>query len=166
MIRLVFVCTGNICRSPSAEVVLKHKLAAAGLSSAVSVASAGLTGWHVGNDADPRTRAALERRGYAFTHAAQQLRRSWLDEHDLFVAMDSGHLMELRSLGPGAEVRLLREWDPRGNGNVPDPYYDGEPVFEQVLDMVERSCDGLVAHLQERCASAAAGSSTTPSPAR
>jgi len=149
-VRVVFVCTGNICRSPSAEAVLKHKLTRAGLDDRVHVASAGLAGWHVGKDADPRSLAALRARGYDLAHQARQVKRAWSTEYDLFVALDSGHLMELRSLLPGADVRLLREWDPHGKGHVPDPYYDGPEAFEEVLDIVERSCDGLVAHLQER----------------
>lgn len=148
--RVVFVCTGNICRSPSAEAVLKRKLAVAGLDDRVHVASGGLAGWHVGKDADPRSLAALRARGYELAHAARQVKRAWSAEYDLFVALDSGHLMELRSLLPGADVRLLREWDPHGKGNVPDPYYDGPEAFEEVLDIVERSCDGLLAHLRER----------------
>jgi protein-tyrosine phosphatase len=147
-VRVVFVCTGNICRSPSAEAVLKHKLSLVGLDGRVHVASGGLAGWHVGKDADPRSLAALRGRGYELDHAARQVKRSWAADYDLFVALDSGHLMELRSLLPGTDVRLLREWDAHGNGNVPDPYYDGHEAFEEVLDIVERSCDGLVAHLQ------------------
>ena len=152
MIRVVFVCTGNICRSPSAEAVLVQRLHEAGLSDQVVVGSAGLGGWHVGKDADPRALAALRRRGYDLAHSARQLRTTWKDDYDLFVALDSGHLMELRSLLPGVDVRLLRDWDPHGSGNVPDPYYDGDEVFEEVLDIIERSCDGLLAELRQRLA--------------
>jgi protein-tyrosine phosphatase len=149
-LRIVFVCTGNICRSPSAEAVMRQRLHDAGLGDRVHVASAGLGGWHVGSDADPRSLAALRRRGYDLTHSARQVRTTWRDDYDLFVALDSGHLMELRSLLPGVEARLLREWDPHGTGNVPDPYYDGEEVFDEVLDIIERSCDGLLAEVQQR----------------
>jgi protein-tyrosine phosphatase len=150
--RVVFVCTGNICRSPSAEAVLRQKLHEAGLADAVEVGSAGLGGWHVGNDADPRSLATLRARGYDLDHTARQLKKAWRDDYDLFVALDSGHLMELRSLLPGADVRLLRDWDPYGSGNVPDPYYDGQEVFEEVLDIVERSCEGLLEELRTRLA--------------
>jgi len=152
VIRVVFVCTGNICRSPSAEAVLRQRLHEADLADRVHVGSAGLGGWHIGSDADPRSLAALRRRGYDLRHSARQLRTTWADDYDLFVALDSGHLMELRSLLPGVEVRLLREWDPVGTGNVPDPYNDGEEAFERVLDIIERSCDGLLAELQQRLA--------------
>jgi protein-tyrosine phosphatase len=151
--RVVFVCTGNICRSPSAEAVLRHRLEKAGLEDRVEVSSAGLGGWHVGNDADHRSLAALRSRGYDLEHAARQVKRAWVDDYDLFVAMDTGHLMELRSLMPGADVRLLRDWDPHGRGNVPDPYYDGQEVFEEVLDIIERSCDGLLDELRTRLVS-------------
>jgi protein-tyrosine phosphatase len=131
---------------------MRAKVVEAGLSDEVVVSSAGLAGWHEGADADLRSLAALRARGYELDHSARMFRRSWFEEHELFVAMDSGHFAELRSLGgPGAEVRLLREWDPRGNGNVPDPYYD-DNGFEEVLDMIERSCDGLLVDLRERLA--------------
>ncbi|MDP9183603.1 MAG: low molecular weight phosphotyrosine protein phosphatase [Actinomycetota bacterium] len=150
--RVVFVCTGNICRSPSAEAVMKQRVHEAGLTDAIHVSSAGLGGWHVGDDADARSLRALRARGYELAHSARQVMRSWAKEYDLFVALDSGHLMELRSLLPGVDARLLRDWDPRGSGNVPDPYYDGAEVFEEVLDMIERSCEGLLAELQRRLA--------------
>jgi protein-tyrosine phosphatase len=150
--RVVFVCTGNICRSPSAEAVMRHLLEQEGLADRVHVASAGLGGWHVGNDADPRSLAALRARGYSLVHEARQVRRSWHGDYDLWVALDTGHLMELRSLLPGVETRLLRDWDPRGSGNVPDPYSEGPEVFEEVLDIIERSCEGLIADLRRRLA--------------
>ena len=152
MIRVVFVCTGNICRSPSAEAVLRAKVAAAGLTEQIVVSSAGLANWHVGKDADSRSLRALRARGYDLQHRARHFRISSFDEHELVVAMDTGHLAELRSLGgPDAEIRLLREWDPRGKGSVPDPYYD-DAMFEGVLDMIERSCDGLLVELQRQLA--------------
>lgn len=155
MISVVFVCTGNICRSPTAEAVLRAKVADAGLSNEILVSSAGLAGWHEGADADRRSLAALRARGYELRHRAQHFQISWFDEHEIFVAMDSGHFAELRSLGPNAEVRLMREWDPRGNGSVPDPYYD-DNGFEEVLDMIERSCDGLLEELRSRLGAASA----------
>jgi protein-tyrosine phosphatase len=150
--RVVFVCTGNICRSPSAEAVMKHLLEKEGLTDRVHVASAGLGGWHVGSDADPRSLAALRARGYDIAHEARQVKRAWHGDYDLWVALDTGHLMELRSLLPGVEARLLRDWDPRGSGNVPDPYSEGPEVFEEVLDIIERSCEGLLVDLRRRLA--------------
>jgi protein-tyrosine phosphatase len=150
--KVVFVCTGNICRSPSAEAVLRQRVHEAGLSDAIEVSSAGLAGWHVGNDADKRSLKALRTRGYDLTHAARQVKKAWAGEYDLWIALDTGHLMGLRSLLPGEDVRLLRDWDPSGQGSVPDPYYDGEEVFEEVLDIIERSCDGLLEELRRRLA--------------
>ena len=150
--RVLMVCTGNICRSPSAEAVLKQRVHEAGLSEVIEVSSAGMAGWHVGKDADPRSLKALRARGYDMAHSARQVRKAWDGEHDLWIAMDSGHLMELRSLIPGADVHLLREWDPLGGANVPDPYYDDEEAFEEVLDIIERSCDGLLEELRRRLA--------------
>ena len=150
MIRVVFVCTGNICRSPTAEAVMRRLVEEAGLAGDIQVSSGGTGGWHAGDDADPRALKALRGRGYDLEHSARQFRPSWFDEHELVVALDSGHVRELRQLRPGAEVRLLRDWDPEGPGDVPDPYYGDEDGFEQVLDMVERSCEAMLEELRGR----------------
>jgi protein-tyrosine phosphatase len=155
VIRVVFVCTGNICRSPSAEAVLRKLVADADLSDQVQVSSAGTGGWHVGDEADPRSLRALQARGYELTHSARQFRPSWFDEHDVVVALDGGHLHDLKRMRPGVDVHLLREWDPDGSGDVPDPYYGGEEGFEEVLDMVERSCEGMLEELRGRLDQAA-----------
>ena len=154
-LRVVFVCTGNICRSPTAEVVMRHLVAEAGLADRIEVGSAGMGGWHVGQDADTRAISAWTARGYQHRHEARQLRSTWRDDYDLFVAADTGHLMELRSLLPGVEARLLRDWDPQGMGDLPDPYYDGPEAFEEVLDIVERSCARLLEDLRGRLDQAA-----------
>jgi protein-tyrosine phosphatase len=150
VIRVVFVCTGNICRSPSAEAVLRTLVADEGLSDWISVGSAGTGGWHVGDDADPRSLKTLRGRGYDLTHRARQFRPDWFDNHELVVALDSSHQADLRRMRPGFDVHLLREWDPQGEGDVPDPYYGGDDGFEEVLDMVERSCRGMLEELRGR----------------
>ena len=146
MFRVVMVCLGNICRSPIAAAVLADRVQRAGLD--VSVASAGTGGWHAGDNADPRARAALRARGYVVHHAAQQFTRDWFDRYDLVVAMDQHNVADLLRLRSDASVHLLREWDPEGSGDVPDPYYGGAEGFDEVVDMAERSCDGLVAWMQ------------------
>jgi protein-tyrosine phosphatase len=147
-----FVCLGNICRSPTAEVVMREKLRAAGLADRVEVRSAGTGDWHVGSAIDDRAAEALRAGGYdGFDdHAAQQFGRDWFDEFDLVVAMDRDNLAALRRLAPPDrrdEVRLLRSFDPAAEPHdldVPDPYYGGPSGFDDVLGLVERACDGLL----------------------
>ncbi|TLW89710.1 low molecular weight phosphotyrosine protein phosphatase [Saccharomonospora piscinae] len=145
-VRVVFVCTGNICRSPMAEVVFRSRLARHGLSEVVSVRSAGTGGWHIGEPADPRAQATLEAHGYAVDHTARQVGTDHLDA-DLLLAADAGHLRALRGLVDDPDrVRLLREFDPTApaEAEVPDPYYGDGDGFVAVLGMVERAADGLV----------------------
>lgn len=142
---VAFVCTGNICRSPSADVVLQAKLADAGLDDRVRVASCGLGEWHVGQPMDSRAAAHLRAAGFdPDRHRAQQIDASWLEDFDVLLAMDHGHVAELRELGEGP-VMLFRDFDPIGTGeDTPDPYYGGDTEFAEVLTMVERTCDALI----------------------
>ena len=152
--RVCMVCLGNICRSPMAMAVLRHKLAEAGLADEVVVESAGTGGWHVGDGADRRARAALVARGYDDSHSARKFVKTFFDDYDLVIAMDRDNLRNLRALAPDREsreeVRLLRSWDPAApdGAEVEDPYYGGDDGFAEVLDQVERACDGLVAELK------------------
>lgn len=156
--RVCFVCTGNICRSPTAEVVLRAQLARAGLADLVRVDSAGLGDWHVGEGADRRSAAALRARGYdAGAHRARQFAAADFAERDLVVALDSGHLADLLALAPTAadraKVRLLRSYEPAADEadlDVPDPYYGGGEGFERVLDLVESACAALLAEIRPR----------------
>jgi len=144
------VCSGNICRSPTAEVVLEARLQEAGLADRVAVASCGLGDWHVGNPMDHRAAETLGRAGYdSSRHRAQQLDASWSTDYDLLLAMDAGHLRDLGSAGlPRDRTRLYRDFDPDGPGtDVPDPYYGGQDGFEEVLAMVERTSSVLVTAL-------------------
>ncbi len=153
--RICFVCMGNICRSPMAEVVMRSMVRDAGLESQVELSSAGTGGWHVGDPADQRARATLARRGYdGESHRARQFAARWFDENDLVLAVDESTYSKLRALDPAGSVdklRLLREFDPLADGDldVPDPYYGGQRGFDDVLDMIERSCRGLLEHLRE-----------------
>ena len=146
---------GNICRSPTAEVVMRERLRAAGLDDRVVVDSAGTGNWHAGGPADDRAVATLRAHGYdGSAHVARQFDPAWFDERDLIVAMDGKNLQALRWLAPsGQEDKIvrLRSFDPASRGgdlDVPDPYYDGPSGFDDVLAMVEAACDGLVSHLQ------------------
>jgi protein-tyrosine phosphatase len=149
--RVTFVCTGNICRSPMAEHVLRHHASEAGLD--VVVDSSGTGGWHIGDGAHRRTVRTLRRHGYTSEHSARQFRRDWFDDYDLIVALDQGHLRDLRKLAPTeqdrAKVRLLRSFDPHAGADldVPDPYYGGDPEFEHVLELIEAAVPGLLAEI-------------------
>ncbi len=148
--RVAFVCSGNICRSPSADVVLAHRLAEAGLADRVDVVSGGLGDWHVGNPMDDRSAAVLTGRGYdPSRHRAQQVAAGWFRRDDVLFAMDEGHRRDLVRLGGPERVRLFGDFDPDTPGvEVPDPYYGGSDGFEEVLDMIERTCRALVPHIE------------------
>ncbi|MGN6473935.1 MAG: low molecular weight protein-tyrosine-phosphatase [Mycobacteriales bacterium] len=153
--RICFVCMGNICRSPIAEVVMRAKVADAGLADRIVVDSAGTGDWHAGGPADERTVETLRSHGYDDGgHVARQFKSDWFDEVDLVVAMDSKNLQSLRWLAPPehvAKIVRLRSFDPASRGgdlDVPDPYYGGTDHFEEVLTMVEAGCDGLLGHLR------------------
>jgi protein-tyrosine phosphatase len=150
MKRVTFVCMGNICRSPIAEVVLRRKLAERGVRD-VEVDSAGTGGWHVGEPMDDRALAVLAEHGYdGSAHRARQFDRSWFAGRDLILVMDQDNLRAVRRIAPPeADVRLFRSFDPAAaeGAEVPDPYYNGR--FEPVLAMVEAAAEGLAKHLED-----------------
>ncbi|MER7508532.1 low molecular weight protein-tyrosine-phosphatase [Streptomyces lavendulae] len=140
-----------------AESVFRSHIADAGLDDLVEVDSAGTGGWHEGDGADPRTVAVLEAAGYEQDHRARQFRASWFDRVDLVIALDAGHLRDLRALAPtpeaAAKVRLLRSYDPAAPAardgatdalDVPDPYYGSLDGFEECLELVEAASPGLL----------------------
>ncbi|CAN5417549.1 low molecular weight protein-tyrosine-phosphatase [soil metagenome] len=148
--RIGLVCLGNICRSPVADVVLTARVADAGLSDRVEVASCGTGPWHVGESMDRRSAATLASAGYDPTrHVAQQYDATWPEHYDLLLAMDEQNLADLGGRGP--RTALLRDADPATpdgvDSAVPDPYYGGPSGFEEVLAMIEQSCSALVALL-------------------
>jgi protein-tyrosine phosphatase len=143
---VVFVCSGNICRSPAAEKVFRAKLAEAGLADAVRVSSAGVGPWHVGEPMDRRAATTLRERGYDTRHTARQIDREQLDA-DLLVAATEDHVRDLVDAGADPRrVVLLRSFDPDAadGAEVPDPYYGGPDAFDEVIDMVEAAMPGLV----------------------
>ncbi len=145
MKKVLFVCTGNICRSPTAEGVLRHLARDANVP--IHVESAGTHDYHVGNAPDQRSQQHARGRGYDLsTQRARQVRRRDFEEFDLIVAMDRGHLEILQDNCPEQHQHKLRMLV-QGH-DVPDPYYGGAEGFEQVLDMVEAACLGLVSEIK------------------
>lgn len=151
--RILFVCMGNICRSPTAEAVLREMLRAEGGDLEIHVDSAGTHGYHVGEAPDPRAVAAARRRGYEMRHLrARQVVPEDFERFDLLLAMDEDNLAFLHRIAPAthrARARLLLDFAPgTGRRDVPDPYYGGEKGFEQVLDLIEEAVRGLLDELR------------------
>ncbi len=155
-VRVLFVCLGNICRSPTAEGVMRSLIQDAGLEGSIALESAGTGAWHVGSPPDTRASAAAASRGVKLDGAARQVRSSDFREFDLLLAMDSANLRDLRALADGprerAKVRLLREFDPASAGgtdiDVPDPYYGPGDGFAEVFELVRAACVGLLAQIE------------------
>lgn len=152
--RVAFVCSGNICRSPMAETVVRAMADRRGLGDSLVLSSSGTGDWHVGEPADRRAVAALAARGYdASNHRARQFDPSDFDSVDLVVALDSSHAQALRGWARTAQnrakVRLLRSFDPSADGHeVADPYYGDDDHFDEVLDQVEAAAEHLLAHVR------------------
>ncbi|MEB3362474.1 MAG: low molecular weight protein-tyrosine-phosphatase [Synechococcaceae cyanobacterium] len=151
-IRLLFVCLGNICRSPAAEGVFLHQIAAENLQHRFVVDSAGIGAWHVGQPADPRMRAAAQRRGIHLPSRARQLEPADLQAFDRILTMDAENLAAVRRLqrqhGGSAVVEPMMRYGRRfAVEHVPDPYYGGAEGFEHVLDLLDDACAGLLQSL-------------------
>ena len=146
--RLLFVCLGNICRSPTAEGVMRRLVRDAGLDGRIEIDSAGTGAWHVGSPPDDRATEAARRRGVTLEGAARRVEPEDFERFDLIVAMDRENLADLLSLAPDeearAKVRLLRGPDL----DVPDPYYGGPGGFDVVLDQVEAACRVLLEEIR------------------
>jgi protein-tyrosine phosphatase len=145
-VRLLFVCLGNICRSPTAEAVMRQLIVVNGLESQFEVDSAGTGGWHEGERADPRAREAAARRGLLLSGRARVVSAEDFERFDVIVSVDESNLVELRRLAPagaGAEIRKLADED------VPDPYYGGVDGFEDVIDLIEAGCGRLLDELRQ-----------------
>jgi len=151
-IRVLFVCLGNICRSPLAEAVFRHRVEERGWTDRFEIDSAGTSGWHRGAPPDSRSAEVARRRGIEVAGASRKVVAADLRRFHYVIAMDEENLDALRELqasaGGTAQVRRLREFEPRAASlDVPDPYYGGARGFEEVHDIVERACAGLLAHI-------------------
>jgi len=158
MVRVLFVCLGNICRSPTAEGVMRHLVSEAGVGHAVEVRSAGTHAYHVGEGADPRSTRHARRRGYDLSsHRARRVLGSDFDEYDYVLAMDDDNLRHLVALageggaGRRAEVGRLLDLVPAVRfDDVPDPYSRGDEGFELVLDLIESACEALLEDIRAK----------------
>lgn len=149
--RVLFVCMGNICRSPAAEIVFRKLVEDDPLAGRIEIDSAGTIGYHTGNPPDPRMSATLESRGYTIRGSARQITRDDLRHFDLILVADGDNLDDVHRLDPAnqGKVHLLTDFciDHEAD-HVPDPYYGGSQGFEKVADLVEDACSGLLDHLK------------------
>lgn len=154
-ISVLFVCLGNICRSPLAEGVFQHKVAAAGLNESITVDSAGTGSWHIGEAPDSRMQATSLDRGIDISgQRARQFSRKDFDAFDHIFVMDKSNLADVLALDPDGKyhhkVRLFREFDPEpGDYQVPDPYYGGQDGFGNVCDIADRTASMILHRLLE-----------------
>jgi protein-tyrosine phosphatase len=153
--KILFVCTGNICRSPTAEGVFRDLAARAGLSERVEVDSAGTHGYHIGEAPDARSCATAAARGFDLSMLrARRVSAHDFETFDLILAMDREHLARLEALRPNsarAEIKLFLDFHPKHQGrDVPDPYYGGEDDFIEVIEMIEQTSAALIEHVRVR----------------
>lgn len=160
MIKILFVCLGNICRSPTAQGVFEGKLAesathyGAQFSRSIEVDSAGTAAWHIGKSPDQRSQLAAKKRGYDLTQLrARQVADADFEHFDYILAMDKANLADLRARCPIAwqnKLALFLDFAEDHEQEVPDPYYGGDEGFNRVLDLIESASEGLMAHIANK----------------
>lgn len=152
--KICFVCLGNICRSPTAEGVFQHLVNERDLQAYFEIDSAGTSAYHVGESANSKSRQTAEKYGITLGSTARQFQAFDLKYYDLVLAMDRENLANIKKLNSAenntAQVGLLRDFDPEpGNGEVPDPYFGGLQGFENVFQIVKRSCEAILDELEQ-----------------
>lgn len=152
--KVLFVCLGNICRSPLAEGIFKHKVAGLGLGDKMMADSCGTAAYHIGERPDERSVANALKNGVSYDHRGRQLKRQDFYEFDFILAMDKSNLRNAQNLMPSdseAKLQLMRDFDLEDpGGDVPDPYYGGEDGFQQVFDILDQSIDRLISLIESR----------------
>ncbi|MEE3045173.1 MAG: low molecular weight protein-tyrosine-phosphatase [Pseudomonadota bacterium] len=155
MIKVLFVCTGNICRSPTADGVFRKIVDQAGLSDQIGIDSCGLSAYHVGELPDPRSREMAESRGYDLNDIrSRKIKPSDYIQFDYILAMDDGHLRDMRRQAPSEHqhrIELFLDYHPEMAGqSVPDPYYGGSNGFVRVFEMIEETSNNLLSHIRKQ----------------
>lgn len=154
MIKVLFVCLGNICRSPAAEGIFRHLVNQEGMSEEVIVASCGIGDWHLGQLPDPRIRSAASNRGISLTSKAKPFITNFIEEYDYILAADNEILEFLhqhaKTPEQKAKLHLMTAFSKIHKGGIiPDPYYQGSAAFDHILDILEDSCKGLLQHIKK-----------------
>ncbi|MGD8428173.1 MAG: low molecular weight protein-tyrosine-phosphatase [Balneolaceae bacterium] len=150
--KICFVCLGNICRSPTAEGILQHLVNERGLQPYFEIDSAGTSAYHIGEPANSKSQRTANSHGIKLHSRARQFNKADLDYYDLVLAMDRENLNNIKQMASGHhedKIGLMRDFDPRpGDGQVPDPYYGGAEGFENVFQIISRSCEHLLDELE------------------